>query len=129
MDIFPISTGSDVPELSVRRWRGLSWPVAFALRPHAPHGRAWPGGSDVTREWVEVAFSDHPLFADLTASKSKVAAAVQLLSRVQLFAPPWTAARRASLSSTLSWSLLRFISVESVMPSKSKVGCLETAVQ
>ena len=58
MDIFPISTGSDVPELSVRRWRGLSWPVAFALRPHAPHGRAWPGGSDVTREWVEVAFSD-----------------------------------------------------------------------
>ena len=78
---------------------------------------------------MEVAFSDHPLFADLTASKSKVAAAVQLLSRVQLFATPWTAARQASLSSTFSWSLLRFISVESVMPSKSKVGCLETAVQ
>ena len=42
---------------------------------------------------------------------------VQLLSRVQLFATPWTAARQASLSITNSWSLLRLISIESVMPS------------
>ena len=40
---------------------------------------------------------------------------VQLLSPVQLFATPWTAALQAPLSSTISWSLLRFISIELVM--------------
>ena len=44
-----------------------------------------------------------------------VAAAVQLLTRVQPFATPWTAARRASLSFTISWSLLRFMSTELVV--------------
>ena len=42
---------------------------------------------------------------------------VQWLSRVQLFGTPWTAARQASLSITNSQSLLRLMSVESVMPS------------
>ena len=42
---------------------------------------------------------------------------VQLLSHVQLFAAPWTAAHQASLSITNSWSLLKLMSIESVMPS------------
>ena len=42
---------------------------------------------------------------------------VQLLSRVQFFATPWTAARQAFLSITNSWSLLKFMSIEAVMPS------------
>ena len=42
---------------------------------------------------------------------------VQLLSRVQLFATPWTTARQASLSITNSRSLLKLISIESVMRS------------
>ena len=42
---------------------------------------------------------------------------LQLLSRVQLFATPWTAARQASLSFTISRSLLKLMSIESVMPS------------
>ena len=41
---------------------------------------------------------------------------VQLLSRVQLFAPPWIAAHQASLSITNSQSLLKLMSIESVMP-------------
>ena len=41
---------------------------------------------------------------------------VQSLSRVQLFATPWTAARQASLSITNSRSSLRLTSIESVMP-------------
>ena len=44
---------------------------------------------------------------------------VQLLSRVRLFATPWTAARQASLSLTSSWSSLRLTSIESVMPQTS----------
>ena len=42
---------------------------------------------------------------------------VQLLSHVRLFATPWTAAHQASLSFTISQSLLKFTSIESVMPS------------
>ena len=42
---------------------------------------------------------------------------VQLHSHVQLFETPWTAASQASLSITNSWSLLKFMSLESVMPS------------
>ena len=42
---------------------------------------------------------------------------VQLLSHVQLFATPWTAACQASLSITNSQSLLKLMSIELVMPS------------
>ena len=42
---------------------------------------------------------------------------VQMLSHVQLFVTPWTAAHQASLSITNSWSLLRLMSIELVMPS------------
>ena len=50
-----------------------------------------------------------------------VVVAIQLLSCVQLFATPCTAACQASLSFTISWSLLKFISTESVMPSNHHI--------
>ena len=48
---------------------------------------------------------------------------VQLLSRVRLFAIPWTAACQASPSITSSWSLLKLMSIESVMPSNHLILC------
>ena len=48
---------------------------------------------------------------------------VQSFSRVWLFVTPWTAARQASLSVTNSQSLLKLISIESVMPSKHLILC------
>ena len=48
---------------------------------------------------------------------------VQLLSRVWLFVIPWTAVRQASLSVTNSWSSLRLMSIESVMPSNCLILC------
>ena len=45
------------------------------------------------------------------------------LSRVQLFATPWTAAHQASLSITNSWSSLKLMSIESVMPSSHLILC------
>ena len=48
---------------------------------------------------------------------------VQSLSRVQLFATPWRAARRASLSITNSRSLLKLMPIESVMPSSHLILC------
>ena len=48
---------------------------------------------------------------------------VELLSHVQLFVTPWTAAFKASLSFTTSWSLLKLMSIESVMPSDHLILC------
>ena len=50
-------------------------------------------------------------------------AIVQSLSCVQLFATPWTAERKASLSVTNSWSLLKLMSIELVMPSNHLILC------
>jgi len=46
-----------------------------------------------------------------------------LLRPVQLFATPWTAACQASLSFTISWSLLKFMSIESVKLSNHLILC------
>ena len=48
---------------------------------------------------------------------------VRWFSRVRLCATPWTAAPQASLSITNSWSLLKFTSVESVMPFNRLILC------
>ena len=48
---------------------------------------------------------------------------VQSLSRIRLFATPWTAAHQASLSVTNSWNLLKLISIESVIPSNYLIFC------
>ena len=66
------------------------------------------GRSSQTREVLEVQFSS-----------------VQLLSHVWLFAIPWTgtAARQAFLSITNSWSLLKLMSIESMMPSNHLILC------
>ena len=53
----------------------------------------------------------------------RVIVAVQSLSHVQLFLTPWTAAGQASLSTTNSWSLLKLISINSVMPSNHFILC------
>ena len=48
---------------------------------------------------------------------NKAVVVVQSLSHVALFATPWTAASQASLSFTVSWNLLKLISIDSMMPS------------
>ena len=48
---------------------------------------------------------------------------VQSLSHVRLLATPWIAAHQASLSITNFWSLLKLMSIESVMPSNHLILC------
>ena len=48
---------------------------------------------------------------------------VQLLSHVQLFVTQWTAVHQAPLSITNPWSLLKFMSLDSVMPSNHLIHC------
>ena len=52
-----------------------------------------------------------------------VVAVVHSLSCVQLFETLWTAAHQASLSFTISWSLLKLMSIESMMPSHHLILC------
>ena len=52
-----------------------------------------------------------------------VVVVVQMLSHVRLFATLWTAAHQASLFFTISWSLLKLMSFESVMPSNHLILC------
>ena len=57
------------------------------------------------------------------AMEQSVSQSVHLLSRVRLFATPWTAAGQASLSITNSRSSLKLTSIESVMPSSHLILC------
>ena len=57
---------------------------------------------------------------------SSVANVVQLLSCIQLFVTPWTAAWQASLSFTISRSLLKLMSIEVMMPSNHLVRPLSS---
>ena len=50
-------------------------------------------------------------------------AVVRLLSQVQLFVTPWNAAHQASLSFSIFWSLLKLMSIESLMPSNYLILC------
>ena len=52
-----------------------------------------------------------------------ILSSVQSLSHVRLFATPWTAVRQASLSTTNTRSLLKLMSIESVMPSNHLILC------
>ena len=65
-------------------------------------------------------------FNDLFINKKDLFASVvvvQLLTHVRLFVTPWTATHQASLSFTVSLSLLKLMSIESVMPSNYLILC------
>ena len=59
----------------------------------------------------------------LQLSQHPISQSVQSLSCVQLFATPWTASHQASLSITNYQSLLKLMSIESVMPSSHLILC------
>ena len=80
--------------------------------------------------WKEVLQVDEKTLPDRNLSLQKSEStengkisSVQLLTRVWLFATPWTAARQASLSITNSWSPPKPMSTESVMPSNHLILC------
>ena len=65
----------------------------------------------------------NPVFSTVLVKCSPQFSSVQLLSRVWLFATPWIAALQASLFITNSQSLLKLMSIESVMPSSHLILC------
>ena len=79
--------------------------------------------------WVQILYQIWVLLSQIVACllifwiRSLRISSVQSLSRVWLFATPWTAAHQASLSITNSWSLPKLMSIESVMPSNHLILC------
>ena len=65
----------------------------------------------------------HSLTHGITYASRCCFSSVQSLSRVRLFVTPWTAACQASLSITNSWSLLKLMSIELMMPSNHLILC------
>ena len=87
-------------------WLEVLWSVFFVSTC------SWPGAGEAA--FVLLAFQWRRFLPFVVA---------QLLSRVWLFATPWTAARQASLSFTISQSLLKLMSIESMMPSNYLILC------
>ena len=74
-----------------------------------------------TRQWLWIVY-----WLQLASAITKFTqrfVAVQSLSHVQLFGTRWTAAHQASLSFTISWSLLKLMFMESVMSSNHLILC------
>ena len=79
-------------------------------------------GSSRPRDQTRVSHTAGRRFT-IWATRKAQFSSVQSLCCVQLFATPWTAARQASLSITNSWSLLKLMSIELVMPSNYPILC------
>ena len=80
--------------------------VSYAIQPSHPVSSPSPPAFNL---------SQHEDLSQCVSSSYQFSS-VQSLSPVWLFATPWTVACQASLSFTISWSLLRFMSIELVMP-------------
>ena len=92
------------------------------LRIHQPEpGR--PGAANADSLYQHSLRAHLCLFHGILVTSESISS-VQSLSRVQLFARPWTTARQASLSITNSQSLLKLMSIESVIPSNHLIFCL-----
>ena len=109
-----------------------------------PEGRVWPdrlgsslnvhksvpesqlviyNGPEHVKHVIGGMFPGGSLLRVCSVDQSIVIISVQLLSRVRLFAIPWTAAYQASLSITNSRSLLKLMSIELAMPSNHLILC------
>ena len=97
--LIPIMVSPLVPSLYHCLYTWLPLYVTSFILPYPPFA---------TSSKLETSFVLSPLPLDIV---------VQSLSYVHLFATPWTAARQASLSFTISRSLLKLMSIESVIPS------------
>ena len=96
------------------------WSFSFSIIP----SKEIPGLISFTMDWLDLLAVQGTL-KNLLQHHSSKASILQhsAFFTVQLSVIPWTAARRASLSFTISQSLLKFMSIELVMPSNHLILC------
>ena len=100
--------------LSCLRLFGTPWTAAHQAPPSMGFSRQ--------EYWSRLPLPSPKTSNNTNLKNNFYSSSVQSLSHVQLFETPWTAARQASLSIT-SWSLLKLVSIESVMPSNHIILC------
>ena len=87
----------------------------------------WPTNYELSREIFLMKIPSYSCFYNTNVLVSYCCynefVVVQSLSRVWFSATPWTAASQASLSFPISWSLLKLMSIESVMSSNHLILC------
>ena len=108
------------------RWSHLVLAYWWANTPLVLRG--WSGDSKIVLLSISnllLAISVLLSFAGLVGwnHNENLCQSVQSFSRIQLFATPWTAVCQASLSITISQSLPKLMSIESVMPSNRLILC------
>ena len=86
-------------------------------------GRAYSSGHSTQQDYHWELKDGIELLKQAKTKRSSILSSVQSLSRVRLFATPWTAARQASLSITNSRSLPKPMSIELVMSSNHLILC------
>ena len=91
-------------------WSGLP----FLSPGDLPHPGIEPGSPSLEAAALISEPPEKPTFR-LILLELRSVCSCSVVSHVRLFVTPWTAARQASLSSTISWSLLKFMSIESVI--------------
>ena len=90
--------------------------VSILLSPYIPPSPSSTCPLSMSVLYVCVSIAALQIGSSVRLSRFHVVV-IQLPSHVQLFATPWTEARQASLSLTISWSLSKFMSIALVMPS------------
>ena len=101
------------------------FPCTYTAPPNCSGNSGYKSScfSDTDQIHNSAFFSVYHEVEELEPRFSDIVAVVQSLSPVWLFMTPWTAAHQASLSFTVSQSLLKPMSIESVMPSNHLILC------
>ena len=97
----------------------MAW-ILLMLGDRRPEPRSSSRNTDLLGIWIRQTEA-------WMVQESLALVAVRLLSHVQLFATPWTAACQASPSITNFWSLLKLMSIESMIPSNHLILCFPPA--
>ena len=104
-----------------RGWQRMRWSDGITITQWT-----WVWGSSRSWWWTGRAgvlwFMGLPRVRDDCVTELNWTAS-NALTGVWLFVTPWTAAHQSSLSFTISWSLLKFMSIESMMPSNHLIFC------
>ena len=103
----------------------VHWVLTFQISPTSPLAESLlpPARIHSLLKRAHVVRLGPPSLGNSPYLKLSQFSSVQLLGHVWLFVTPWTAACQASLSITNSQSLLKFMSIESVMPSNHLILC------
>ena len=121
-----MATHSSILGLENPRDRGVWWAAVSGVAQSQTRLKRLSSSSSSSRSILKMIdpFSTMQIQQKLTQHcKATTVAVVQLPSCFRPFATPWTAAHQASLSLTISQSVLKFTSIESVMPSNHLILC------